>query len=104
MIFRFSTPQQVITAVYVLGGRTIKIYSHAFLKPRVTSTAGLWDNFAYILQDRNAKKKCLRDTLTTCKANLWAEEFYRNKSEVIRIEDAYTELNKFKIWSNFRIL
>jgi len=46
MNFRFSTPQQVITAVYVLGGRTIKIYSQEFLKPCVTSTAGLWDNFA----------------------------------------------------------
>jgi hypothetical protein len=69
MIFRFSTAQQVIITVYVLGGRKTKIYSQKFLKPCVTYTAGIWDNFAGISQNRNAKKKIYsRENLTPCKA------------------------------------
>jgi hypothetical protein len=33
------------------------VYSQEFLKPCVTSTAGIWDNSAWILQNRNAKIK-----------------------------------------------
>ena len=68
MIFRFNTPQQVIITVYVLGGRTTKIYSQEFLKPRVTSTAVIWEILHRFYITETQKKKNSREDLITCKA------------------------------------
>jgi len=96
MIFRFSTPQKVIITVYVLGGRTTKIYPQDFLKPCVISIAGIWDNFAYILQSRNTKKKTVNVKTLPLVRRIQRRTNSTEINEVIRFEDAYTELTNSK--------